>query len=422
MKTFTGSCHCLTRKFPQRRERHARFHELPFDAPSNLWLDVDGSPRRGRRQERWSAGRYASLCSPIHSHLLTTPVDDMGLGKTVQALALILERPATDPARRTTLIVTPLALLKQWEREIQKKVKLPYKLKTHIYHGSSKRGLTLQKMLDCDVVLTTYNTIVSEYKVKWGITRANPVPKHRPLTSSPKLVLLHRDAHFHRVILDEAHTICNRRTRCSIAVTELSAKYRLCLTGTPFMNNTAEIYPLIRFLDIGPYNQWDFFHHEISKPISRWSGDEVKVEEIHEEAMMKLQVVFCAIALRRTKSSTLDGLPILRLPEIVKSKVATKFDEEQTAFYLELEQTQRIKLGRYMKSTTDGGNITMFIFVLLLRLRQACCHPYLIKSMEITYGCSIGKHQMIKLALRLGADIVDRINDIKRVQVPHMWR
>lgn len=362
------------------------------------------------------AGKFPSLSSMIAFAYHAT--DDMGLGKTVQALALILARPSMDEARKTTLIVTPLALLKQWEGEIQKKVKLPYKLKTHIYHGSSKRGLTLQKMLDCDVVLTTYNTIVAEFKRKWGITKAHLAPRHRPLLSSPKLVLLHRDAHFHRVILDEAHMIRNRQTQCSMAVAQLRANYRLCLTGTPFMNNTAEIYPLIRFLDIGPYNQWDLFNSQISKPLNRWSGDEAEVEEIHNEAMTKLQVIFHGIALRRTKSSTLDGLPILRLPEMVKSKVATEFDNDQAAFYHELEQTQRIKLGRYMKSATNNREITMYIFVLLLRLRQACCHPHLIKSLEIPYGCSIGKHQMIKLALRLDADNVDRIQAVKDFRCP----
>lgn len=340
----------------------------------------------------------------------------MGLGKTVQALALILARPSTDEARKTTLIVTPLALLKQWEGEIRKKVKLPYKLKTYIYHGSSKRALTLQKMLDCDVVLTTYNTIVSEFKLKWGITKARLKPRHRPLTSSPKLILLHRDAHFHRVILDEAHTIRNRQTLGSIAVTQIKTKFRLCLTGTPFMNNAAEIFPLIRFLDVAPYNDWALFNDQISKPLSRWSVDDGEMEMIHNEAITKLQFIFAAIALRRTKSSQLDGVPILRLPEIVKLKVATEFDEEQAAFYHELEATQQLRLGKFMRSHRNNRDITMYIFVLLLRLRQACCHPHLIRSREIPYGCSIGKHQMMKLALRLGADIVNRIqamNDFK---------
>ena len=49
--------------------------------------------------------------------------DDMGLGKTIQALALMVSRRSTNPARKTTLIVAPVALLKQWEKEIRTKLK-----------------------------------------------------------------------------------------------------------------------------------------------------------------------------------------------------------------------------------------------------------------------------------------------------------
>lgn len=67
--------------------------------------------------------------------------DDMGLGKTIQTLALLVSRKSTDPKCKTTLIVAPVALLKQWEREIQKKLKPEeeHKLSTYIYHGGTSR-------------------------------------------------------------------------------------------------------------------------------------------------------------------------------------------------------------------------------------------------------------------------------------------
>lgn len=68
--------------------------------------------------------------------------DDMGLGKTIQALALLVSRPSDDPQCKTTLIVAPVALLKQWEREIQKKLKPEpeYRLSTYIHHGGAKKS------------------------------------------------------------------------------------------------------------------------------------------------------------------------------------------------------------------------------------------------------------------------------------------
>ncbi len=137
--------------------------------------------------------------------------DDMGLGKTIQALALILSRPSEDPRRRTTLIIAPVALMRQWEREISTKVKERYKLKVRVHHGQS-RAKEFRKLRDCDVVLTTFGTVASELKRKeeWDKVKANnpnvlPGPKHQ-------LALLGDDCLWHRIIIDEAQCIKNRTT------------------------------------------------------------------------------------------------------------------------------------------------------------------------------------------------------------------
>ncbi len=88
--------------------------------------------------------------------------DDMGLGKTIQALSLIVSRPSTDPQRKTTLIIGPVALMKQWEREIQTKVKGGrHALTVYTLHGA-KKG-TWSVLRNFDVVLTTYGTLASEF-------------------------------------------------------------------------------------------------------------------------------------------------------------------------------------------------------------------------------------------------------------------
>ena len=81
----------------------------------------------------------------------------MGLGKTIQALALMATRRSTDRKCKTTLIVAPVSLLKQWEREIQKKLKPGprHALTTFILHGE-KRHATFERLRTYDVVLTTY--------------------------------------------------------------------------------------------------------------------------------------------------------------------------------------------------------------------------------------------------------------------------
>jgi len=76
--------------------------------------------------------------------------DDMGLGKTIQALALIVSRKSKDLDRKTTLIVAPIALLKQWEREIEKKLKPQHRLKVVIHHGNQKRCKNFAGFKDYD--------------------------------------------------------------------------------------------------------------------------------------------------------------------------------------------------------------------------------------------------------------------------------
>lgn len=323
------------------------------------------------------------FCSPI-SHL-----DTMGLGKTVEALALILARPSRDPACKTTLIVSPVALLRQWEREIEAKVKPRFRLKTLILHGPAKRNMTVSKLLSYDVVITTYGKITSEHRYL--------VNRH----AGKKLLLLASDARFHRIILDEAHYIKNRRSPRSSAVHRLKASYRLCMTGTPLMNNIEEIFPILQFLRIAPYDKWLPFHHSIAKPLKRWN------EDVRSEAMRKFRVLLRSIMLRRTRDSILDGEKIVTLPPLSVEVSAAEFDEDQQKFYTALESKQQIEFNKYLKAGLNKHYA--HILVLLLRLREVCCHPHLIKDLGLPDGAQLSPEEMFDLALKLRAPVVERI-------------
>ncbi|KAF9539567.1 hypothetical protein EC957_005225 [Mortierella hygrophila] len=305
--------------------------------------------------------------------------DDMGLGKTIQSIALIVSRP-TEPIDDTvfwdnketyyhapppeklvktkaTLVVAPVALMYQWAEEIRTKTQ-PSLLKVHIHHGSSK--ITDPEMLRrYDVIITSSMTLSGE-------AGDNSPRKKKPIGALFK-------AHFHRIILDEAHIIKNKSTKASLACAALASTYKWCLTGTPIQNSVNELYSLIRFLRIRPYCDWDEFRNKISNPM--------KKQRQYGTAMQRVQALLKAVCLRRTKTSTVDGKPILNLPDRNVEIVHAPFSHDESAFYHALENRIRERFNAYVKAGTVMKNYSN-ILVLLLRLRQACCHPHLIKDFD----------------------------------------
>jgi len=165
--------------------------------------------------------------------------DEMGLGKTVEALALILANPSDTPACKTTLIVAPVALMRQWEKEIKRHVHQSHHLSVYVYHGTSKKA-DFDKLRTYDVVLTTFGTLAQEMKVKEKRMLAEAEQREQQATEIKRparemITLLGRKSMWYRVILDEAQCIKNRNTLTSKAANDLQARHRLCMTGTPMM-------------------------------------------------------------------------------------------------------------------------------------------------------------------------------------------
>lgn len=343
------------------------------------------------------AGSLHNLISILWVLLNFHSPDTMGLGKTVQAMALILANPSRDPKHKTTLIVAPLALLRQWEQEILTKINRRYKLKTLVFHGQVAREMTVSEVLQHDVVLCTYAKLQTEFKNKYE--------HKKPM----KVKLLANKTHFHRVILDEAHNIRNQTTFCSKGAADLKSTYRLCMTGTPFMNRAEEIFALIRFLKIPPYNNWERFSEDIVRPLRKWDGDG------RDQAMIKLQALFRSFTLRRTKDSLLDGKPIIELPPRIDQPSYVEFKEEQRRFYQALEVQQQLAFNKYLLNGAVMKNY-MHILILLLRLRQACDHPFLLKNIGIPEGAKLDDKQMVKLACKLPADVLLKLKKQKRFE------
>lgn len=119
--------------------------------------------------------------------------------------------------------------------------------------------MTTQDLLKFDVVLTTYMTLAAEKKRLDKMLEEKRQIDYDDKNIAKRFPLLHPDAKFYRVILDEAQCIKNRATQSAKACTALRATYRWCLSGTPMMNSVEELYSLLNFLKIKPYCDWERF-------------------------------------------------------------------------------------------------------------------------------------------------------------------
>lgn len=285
--------------------------------------------------------------------------DDMGLGKTIQALSLIHSgRPSHDGP---TLIVAPMSLLSQWEAEAKKSAHTRYDLSVLVYYGSSCDDLIAflnRPGTDIRIVITSYGIVSSEYK---SFTRSN--------LEKPTTGLLSVD--FYRVILDEAQTIKNRNTISAKACMELKAEKRWALTGTPIVNRLEDLYSLIKFLRVEPWNNFSFWRAFVTTPFDTPGGA--------ERALATVQTIIDPLCLRRTKTMLYDGKPLVDLPEKVVEIKRLKFNAHEKDVY-DFFFTHVRSVVQNNLVTGEAKHHYAQMMTQILRLRQICCHPNLLKQ------------------------------------------
>ncbi len=261
--------------------------------------------------------------------------DDMGLGKTVQALAHVLLEKQQGRADRPSLVIAPTSLMFNWRREAEQ---FAPQLKVLVLHGP-QRHARFAEIARHDLILTTY-----------------------PLLSRDKERLT-RHA-FHLLILDEAQVIKNPKAQASRVVREIDARHRLCLTGTPLENHLGELWSLFDFLLPGLLGSSKQFRRFFRTPIEK-QGSEACAERLRRRIRPFL--------LRRTKQQVATELP--PKTEIIQS-VALEGKQR------ELYETVRLAMHRRVREEIERrgmGRSHIVVLDALLKLRQVCCDPRLVK-------------------------------------------
>lgn len=307
--------------------------------------------------------------------------------------------PAKGRPAAGTLVVCPTSVLRQWAEELQNKITSKANLSFLVYHGSN-RTKDPYELAKFDVVLTTYAIVSMEVPKQplvdkddmegakhngCGMFTGNSASKKRKespnaysknpkqkITSGTSVLESSRPlakVGWFRVILDEAQSIKNHRTQVARACWGLRAKRRWCLSGTPIQNAIDDLYSYFRFLRYDPYAVYKSFCSTIKIPISRNPTNGYK----------KLQAVLKTVMLRRTKGTLIDGKPVITLPPKTIILKRVDFSDKEHEFYLALEAESREQFKVYADAGTVKQNYVN-ILLMLLRLRQACDHPLLVKG------------------------------------------
>ncbi len=261
--------------------------------------------------------------------------DDMGLGKTLQTLAHLTAECAKSP-NLPSLVIAPTSVVPNWAAEAEKFT--PH-LKVLVLQGKD-RATSYEEISAADLVLTSYPLLGRDFEIfsnqKW-----------------------------HLLVLDEAQYIKNPKAITAQSACKLKAAHRLCLSGTPMENHLGELWSLMRFLMPGFLGDEKSFNTQLRKPIERdRSGD----------AQLALNRRVSSLILRRTKDQVATDLP-------AKTTLIHHIDltKKQTDLY----ESVRASMDKRVRDAIAAKGLAksnIIVLDALLKLRQICCHPKLLKT------------------------------------------
>jgi SNF2 family DNA or RNA helicase len=259
----------------------------------------------------------------------------MGLGKTVQTLAHLHLEKASGRADRPSLVVATTSLMANWRDEA---AQFAPELKVLILHGKDRADL-FAGIAGADLVLTTYPLLVRDRETLLAQQLAPA---------------------------GDGRGAVHQESQGAIAPggAPLKARHRLSLTGTPLENHLGELWAQFDFLLPGLLGNGKRFVQVYRTPIEKL-GDEDMRSQLAERVRPFL--------LRRTKEQVLKDLPprteMVRWVEIEGGQ-RDLYESLRVAF----DRKLRVAL------TEQGvGRSQIMIFDALLKLRQICCDPRLVK-------------------------------------------
>ncbi len=261
--------------------------------------------------------------------------DDMGLGKTVQTLAHLLCEKQAGRLDRPALVVAPTSLMGNWRQETQR---FTPDLRVLILHGSGRKE-HFEQLSQYDLIVTSYQLLARDEEF---------------LTKQP----------YHLVILDEAQMVKNPNTLYAQAARKLVTRHRLALTGTPMENHLGELWAIFDFLMPGFLGNNRQFRQLYRDPIEKL-GDSSRRKALAQR--------IAPLVLRRRKSEVALELP-------PKNEMVQEI--ELSGAQRDLYESIRVTMESHVRDQIANMGLArshIFILEALLKLRQVCCDPRLLK-------------------------------------------
>ncbi|TWC69529.1 DEAD/DEAH box helicase [Herbaspirillum sp. SJZ099] len=280
--------------------------------------------------------------------------DDMGLGKTAQVLAHMLIEQQAGRLDLPALVVVPTSLLFNWQQEAQR---IAPALRVLALHGEGRaRHIEAIGNGAADLVLTTYPLL-------W-----------RDLGELARL-------RFHLLVLDEAQTVKNAASRSATAARKLYARHRICMTGTPLENHLGELWTQFHFLMPGFLGDARSFSRLWRKPIEE-QGQTVRARLLAQRVR--------PFILRRRKEDVLQELP--PRTEIIE-RLQLQGRQRELYESVRIAADKQVRRALQRRGLT-GSQVT--VMDALLKLRQVCCDPYLLKDGRMPRGIERAKIELLR--------------------------
>jgi superfamily II DNA or RNA helicase len=261
--------------------------------------------------------------------------DDMGLGKTAQTIAHIVIEEAGGRLDRPALVVVPTSLVPNWTAEL---ARFAPHLRVVVLHGLDRHERR-RDLTGVHVVITTYTVLARDIEDMASLA-------------------------WHIVVLDEAQAIKSPTAKATHAVCRLDTRHRLCLSGTPIENNLGELWSQFAFLMPGLLGQRKSFNRRFRTPIEK-DGDPVRRGQLASRIR--------PFILRRTKSAVATELPP---KHTILRRITLAPDQRELYETIRATMHEKVTQGIAARGVAQSH---VLVLDALLKLRQVCCDPRLVK-------------------------------------------